>query len=64
DDGRVVLVQISEHGRARHAAVDERRARAMAMILGEFNAQERTELADLLDRFVQALDDSVERLAR
>lgn len=63
DDGRVVMVQISDQGRARHAEVDERRAKAMAMILGSFTAEERAELANLLDRFVRALDDSVERLA-
>lgn len=64
EDGRIVMVQISEQGRIRHAEVDARRAEAMAMILGEFTVEERSELADLLDRFVQALDDSVERLSK
>lgn len=63
DDGRVVMVQISDRGRSLHAEVDARRAHAMAMILGEFTAAERADLADLMDRFVQALDDSVDRLA-
>lgn len=63
DDGRVVMVRISEQGRARHAAVDARRSHAMAMILGEFTSDERTELADLLERFVDALDATVDHLA-
>jgi len=64
DDGRVVMVRISDSGRARHGVVDERRAEAMALILGAFAPDERSALADLLDRFVQALDDSGDRLAR
>ena len=64
DDGRIVMVKISESGRARHGVVDERRAEAMALILGRFTPDERSELADLLDRFVQAVDDSGDRLAR
>ncbi|WP_083915098.1 MarR family winged helix-turn-helix transcriptional regulator [Ilumatobacter nonamiensis] len=63
DDGRVVMVQISEQGRTRHAEVAARRAHAMSLILGEFTAEERSDLADLLDRFVQSLDATVDRLS-
>ena len=59
DDGRVVLVRITAEGRRRHATVDRRRARAMARILGEFTRDERTQLAELLERFVTSIDHAV-----
>jgi DNA-binding MarR family transcriptional regulator len=62
DDGRIVMVRISAEGRHRHAAVAERRAAVMAMLLSEFDSDERTQLAGLLDRFVNALDSSVDSL--
>lgn len=62
DDRRIVMVRISDHGRDRHAAVDARRAHAMAQILSEFSFEERADLAGLLDRLVLALDDSTDRL--
>jgi len=62
DDRRIVMVHISDEGRRRHAAVDARRAHVMAQILSEFSVEERSDLAGLLDRFVQALDDSAGRL--
>ena len=63
DDRRIVMVRISDHGRDRHAAVDARRAHAMAQILSEFSFEERADLAGLLDRLVLALDDSTDRLS-
>ncbi len=62
DDGRVVMVRISDEGRRRHTAVAERRTAAMATLLSEFDTDERAQLADLLDRFVVALDDSIDSL--
>lgn len=62
DDGRVVMVRITREGRTRHAEVAARRNHAMALILGEFTADERADLAGLLDRFVGALDHVCERL--
>ncbi len=56
DDGRIVMVRISGEGRRRHTAVAERRATAMALLLSEFDSEERAQLAGLLDRFVTALD--------
>lgn len=64
DDGRVVMVRITRDGRARHADVAARRNYAMGLILGEFDAEERADLAGLLDRFVDALDDVCARLDR
>lgn len=62
DDGRVVMVRITEEGRLRHADVAARRALAMSRILGHFDVDERAQLADLLDRFIDALDDVVQTL--
>ncbi len=62
DDGRVVMVKISDEGRRRHTAVAERRATAMALLLSEFDPAERAQLANLLDRFVNALDTSIDSL--
>jgi DNA-binding MarR family transcriptional regulator len=63
DDRRIVLVRITKDGRQRHAAVSSRRSHVIALILSEFTLEERSDLAGLLDRFVQALDDSVGRLS-
>ena len=61
-DGRVVLVRITDEGRRRHDAVAERRSTAMMHILSEFDPQERAQLADLMDRLIASIDDVVERL--
>lgn len=59
DDGRLVMVRITDVGRRRHADVAARRTQAMRRILAEFDDDERALLADLLDRFVAALDRTV-----
>jgi DNA-binding MarR family transcriptional regulator len=61
-DGRVVLVRITDEGRRRHDAVAERRSIAMMHILSEFDPRERAQLADLMDRLIDSIDDVVERL--
>ncbi len=63
DDGRVVMVEITEAGRARHADVNARRGLLMAHMLGAFTPEERPALADMLERFVAAVDEFVDRLA-
>ena len=55
-DGRVVVVVPSRTGRRHHAAVAKRRVRAMRAMLAEFDADERVQLAELMSRFVAALD--------
>ena len=55
-DGRVVMVSATDAGRQRHAAIARRRRHSMARMLGEFNADERRQRADLRDRLVAALD--------
>ena len=62
DDGRVVLVRITDEGRRRHEAVATRRSIAMMHILSEFDPDERAQLADLMDRLISSIDTVVERL--
>lgn len=62
DDGRVVMVSATGAGRARHEAVAQRRRKALEAMLGEFEEPERRELADLLERFVVALDHLAEEI--
>ena len=62
EDGRVVLVRITDEGRRRHDTVADRRSIAMMHILSEFDPQERAQLADLMDRLIASIDDVVERL--
>ena len=56
DDGRVVIIRATEEGLRRHAEVAERRVEALQRIIEEFSSDEHTLLADLLDRFTDALD--------
>lgn len=60
DDGRVVVVAITPSGVARHAEVAARRAKLMAFLLGRFTPDERVQLAEMLERFVAAVDDFVQ----
>jgi DNA-binding MarR family transcriptional regulator len=62
DDGRVVMVEITEPGRARHAVVAERRMVLMNHMLGAFSPAERQVLAEMLERFIAAVDEFVEGL--
>jgi DNA-binding MarR family transcriptional regulator len=62
-DGRVVMVAITEAGRTRHADVNDRRGELMTHMLGAFTPEERPVLADMLDRFVSAVDEFVENRA-
>lgn len=57
DDGRVVEVEITDAGLAVHRTVSARRVELMTHIMGSFSADELDELADLLERFVGAVDD-------
>jgi len=62
EDGRVVLVRITDEGRRRHDAVAARRSTAMMNILSEFDPTERAQLADLMDRLIGSIDTVVQRL--
>ena len=61
-DGRVVLVRITDEGRRRHDDVAARRSFAMMHILSEFDPNERAQLAELMDRLIASIDTVVERL--
>jgi DNA-binding MarR family transcriptional regulator len=63
EDGRVVMVEITDAGRARHAEVNARRGLLMTHMLGAFTPEERPVLADMLQRFVAAVDQFVEHLS-
>lgn len=56
DDGRVVMVAITETGRLRHDEVAARRAQLMQHLMGVFTADERPVLAEFLERFLDAVD--------
>lgn len=58
-DGRRVVVHPSDKGRALHAELAEARDRTMERMLQGFSPEERRHLADLMERFVHALDELV-----
>ena len=62
DDGRVVMVEITDAGRSRHGEVNVRRGHLMTHMLGAFAPAERPILADMLERFVSAVDEFVANL--
>jgi len=62
EDGRVVMVTATTTGRERHRVIAQRRRALMADMLAAFEPDERRQLADLMDRFVAALDDIVSTL--
>ncbi len=55
-DGRVVLVAATETGRRRYEAIARCRRAFMATVLSGFDADERRQFADLLERLVRAVD--------
>jgi DNA-binding MarR family transcriptional regulator len=62
DDGRVVMVCATEAGQRRHDDIDRRRGYVISRLMSAFTPRERTDLADLLTRFVQQLDEVVDDL--
>ena len=62
EDGRVVLVQVTTEGRRLHRRVEERRGYVIAKLMSAFTVEERTDLADLMTRFVRELDELVKEL--
>lgn len=63
DDKRVVMVSATPAGRERHAAAARRRAEALARILAAYEPDELVELVELLERFVEAIDQLVAELS-
>ena len=62
-DGRVVLVSITTLGRERHEAIAQRRRETMAVLMAEFEPNERRDLAALMGRLVKALDELAGQIA-
>ena len=62
DDGRVVMVRSTAEGRCVHDVVDRRRRYVISTLMSAFTVEERTELADLLTRFVRELDVTMKEL--
>lgn len=63
-DRRVVTVEVTSVGRRRHAAVAARRSDILQHVLGPMAPDQRVQLVDLLDRFIDSLDDYVRNGAR
>jgi DNA-binding MarR family transcriptional regulator len=58
-DKRVVEVQLTAAGKRRHQQVADRRAELMTQVLMQYRLKELPVLADMLERFVSAVDDFV-----
>jgi DNA-binding MarR family transcriptional regulator len=58
-DGRVVEIAATDRGRHVHTIVAERRRAVILGIMERFSDNERTQLADFLERFVVATDSVV-----
>jgi DNA-binding MarR family transcriptional regulator len=61
-DGRVVMVSVTEAGRDRLDRISEVRRVTMSLMLAAFTRGEREQFADLMERFVSALDCVVKHL--
>lgn len=64
EDGRVVMVRATDEGRRLHQRVDERRGYVITKLMSAFTVEERTNLAELMSRFVRELDDLVKELPK
>lgn len=63
-DGRVVAIAATERGRKIHEQVDTRRRELIFSVLEEFNEAEQHQFAELLERFLTAVDDYVTKKKR
>lgn len=64
DDGRVVHVKATDNGHDIYTRVVDGRRRVLMSIMEKFTPEECEALADMLQRFNVALDQSVEELSR
>lgn len=58
-DARVVHIATTERGRRIHAEVSERRRGVIAAVMQKFDADEREQLAGMLEKFAVAVDEAV-----
>ena len=63
-DGRVVVVEPTDLGRKVFASVVERRKLMVITVMEQFSAEERLVLADMLERFNDALGKAVSDLSK
>lgn len=64
EDGRVVMVRITDAGRELHCRVDIRRGYVLSRLMRVFTVDERAALAELMTRFVHELEAVVKDLPR
>jgi DNA-binding MarR family transcriptional regulator len=62
-DGRVVTVRLTTAGCSRQAVIERRRVAMMRHLLDAFETAQRPVLAEMLERFVEAVDGFVDALA-
>lgn len=58
-DGRVVAIAATERGRRIHGEVNQRRRDILLTVMTHFESDERFVLADLLERFTIAVDETI-----
>lgn len=63
EDGRVVQVAVTDDGRKRHTLVSARRMEMMKVIFENFTNDERTDLANLLEKLVVSIDSALKELS-
>lgn len=63
-DGRVVVIEPTELGRQVFASVVEKRKLMLVAVMEQFSAEERLVLADMLERFNDALGKAVADLSK
>ena len=63
-DGRVVVIEPTELGRQVFASVVEKRKLMLVAVMEQFSAEERLVLADMLERFNDALGKAVSDLSK
>jgi DNA-binding MarR family transcriptional regulator len=56
DDGRLVLVSVTEHGRAHVRRIGKARHQLMRAVLSRLTPQRRILLADLLEDYIRAVE--------
>jgi len=64
DDKRIVTARVTPQGRRMVERVGKLRAIGMQRLLDAFDADEREQFADYLERFVESIDDLVAELGR
>ncbi len=63
-DGRVVVIEPTDLGRRVFAAVVERRRQMVVRVMEQFEPEERLQLADMLERFSDALGKAVADISK